>query len=74
MFHKFLVDENLAYENPMKLIQGVKLDKKIPEVLSIEEVVKWLIQLETDSVIGIRNKAILEVYMDLDWEYQNLLV
>ena len=36
IFHKFLVDENLAYENPMKLIQGVKLDKKIPEVLSIE--------------------------------------
>lgn len=61
MFHKFLVDEQLAYENPMKLIQGVKLDKKIPEVLTIEEVDLMINSIETETPLGIRNKAILEV-------------
>lgn len=61
MFHKFLIDEQLTYENPMKLIQGVKLDKKIPEVLSVDEVNRMIESIETDNPIGIRNKAILEV-------------
>ena len=61
MFHKFLIDEQLTYENPMKLIQGVKLDKKIPEVLSVDEVNRMIESIEIDNPIGIRNKAILEV-------------
>lgn len=39
----------------------LSLIKKIPEVLSIEEVDKMINSIDTDSVIGIRNKAILEV-------------
>lgn len=61
MFHKWLVDEGLAYENPCKLISNVKLDKKIPEVLSIEEVDKMISSIDTTDYIGKRNKAILEV-------------
>lgn len=40
MFHKFLVDENLAYENPMKLIQGVKLDKKFLKYCQLKKLIK----------------------------------
>lgn len=61
MFHKWLVDEGVAYENPCKLISNVKLDKKIPEVLSIEEVDRMISSIDTTDYIGKRNKAILEV-------------
>lgn len=61
MFHKWLVDEGLTYENPCKLISNVKLDKKIPEVLSIVEVDKIISSIDTTDYIGKRNRAIIEV-------------
>ncbi len=60
-FHKFVLDEGLSMENPTKLITNVKLDKKIPEVLTVEEVSKMIDSIDTSEPIGIRNKAILEV-------------
>lgn len=60
-FHKFILDEGLSMDNPSKLISNVKLDKKIPEVLTVEEVSKMIDSIDTSDPIGIRNKAILEV-------------
>lgn len=60
-FHKFILDEGLAMEDPSKLISNVKLDKSIPEVLTVEEVSKMIDSIDTSDPIGIRNKAILEV-------------
>ena len=60
-FHKFVLDEGLSIDNPSKLISNVKLDKKIPEVLTVDEVAKMIDSIDTSDPIGIRNKAILEV-------------
>ena len=60
-FHRFLVDENITKRNPAIFIDNVKLDKKIPEVLTIEEITKMIDSIEGDDPITMRNKAIMEV-------------
>ncbi len=60
-FHKFLKDEDITKNNPARLIDNVKLDKKIPQVLNIDEINKMLASTNGDDPLSIRNKAILEV-------------
>ena len=60
-FHEFLVLERISDEDPTKLIKGPKKELHLPKVLSYEEVVKLIESVETESIIGLRNRAILEV-------------
>ena len=60
-FHKFLVEEQIVKQNPALFIDNVKLDKKIPEVLTVDEIVKMIDSIEGDDPISVRNKAIMEV-------------
>lgn len=60
-FHKFLYDENICKSNPAKLVDTVKQDKKLPNVLSIEEVDKMIDSIPLETEIDIRNRAILEI-------------
>ena len=60
-FHKFLKDEDITKENPARLIDNVKLDKKIPEVLTVEEISKMIESLNATDPIGLRNRAMMEV-------------
>ncbi len=59
-FYKYLVVEDLCTEDPTELLEGPKLAKKYPDVLSLDEinVLLGLIDLSTDS--GVRNRAMLE--------------
>ena len=62
-FHKYL------YKNPMyrlksneaELIDTPKADKKLPVVLTVDEIDKMISSINTDDNIGIRNKAMIEV-------------
>lgn len=60
MFHRFLSRERILKSDPTSLIDSPKLWKKIPETLSLNEVVALLGQPNIRDKQGIRDRAILE--------------
>ena len=60
-FHKFLVREKLVSANPSDLIDGPKLEKKIPSFLTSEEISRVLKIPNLKRAQGIRDRAILEL-------------
>lgn len=59
-FHEFAVVENFAEANPAELIDLPKKTKKLPEVLSADEVSQILETPNRETDVGIRNAAVLE--------------
>lgn len=59
-FYKFLLLEDMAQEDPTQLLEAPKLQRKLPDVLSFEEIEKIIAQISLDTPEGHRNKAILE--------------
>lgn len=60
-FHKFLVSEKFAKNNPALNLKSPKLDKKLPTVLSVEEVMKLLDSLDNTTPFNARNQAMIEL-------------
>ncbi len=60
-FHKFLVLEGVTEKNPTELLETPRLDRKLPEVLSVEEVTRIVECPDTDLTMGIRDRAMLEL-------------
>lgn len=60
-FHKFLVLEHYIKHNPTLSISTPKIDKKLPSVLSVEEVMILLNSLNDDTPYNARNRAMIEV-------------
>lgn len=58
-FFKYLVDEQLIATNPMELIDSPKLERKLPELLNREEVVKLLETPDRGKPRGLRDAAML---------------
>ena len=58
-FHKFLNAESPSTD-PAKFIDLPKASKPLPVVLSREEIAKMLDSIETDTPLGLRNKAMIE--------------
>jgi len=59
-FFKFLVKRGLISENPAELVLTPKQDKAIPVYLSVDEMFRLLDSIQTDSLLGLRNRAIFE--------------
>lgn len=59
-FFKFLLLENLVNKDPTELIQMPKLGRKLPTVLSIEEIDMLMGKIDLSTPEGKRNKAMLE--------------
>ncbi len=59
-FHKFLFLERRTKVNPASNLSSPKLDKKLPTVLSIDEVLNLLSTLNKDTPINQRNQAMVE--------------
>ncbi len=59
-FHKFICREFRTPENPAIFIDKPKLDKKLPVVLTQDEIAKMLDSIKTDTPLGKRNKAMME--------------
>jgi len=59
-FHKFLVSENITTNNPVEGMVRPKLQRKLPTVLTVEEVDK-LLSFQPKKFNDIRNKAMIEV-------------
>ena len=60
-FHKFLTNNRYAKQNVAKLISNPKQEKKLPVVLTVEEVEKILSVFTLDNPLEIRNKAMIEL-------------
>ena len=60
-FHRFLVAEQEAPNDPTQNLDTPKRKKSLPEVLTIEEVDDILKQPDTHHPLGIRDRAVLEV-------------
>ncbi|MHC4789807.1 MAG: tyrosine recombinase, partial [Planctomycetota bacterium] len=61
MFYRFLLMEGEVAADPAEALQTPHLWRRIPEVLSVEDVGKLLNAPATDTAIGLRDKAALEL-------------
>jgi integrase/recombinase XerC len=59
-FFKFLVKKGIIPENPAELILTPKQNKTIPVYLSVDEIFRLLDSIQTDTLSGLRNRAIFE--------------
>lgn len=59
-FHRFLVLENANAHDPTELVDSPKLSRKLPVVLTVEEIDSLLGALDMSDPAGIRNRAMLE--------------
>jgi integrase/recombinase XerD len=60
-FFKYLLFENVIQKNPIELISSPKIEKKLPQVLTVEEIESILEQIDHSKPDGARNRAMLEV-------------
>jgi len=60
-FHRFLYNDKYVKTNVAKEISAPKMEKKLPTVLSIEEVTRLLETVNGDKPLDIRNQAMLEL-------------
>jgi integrase/recombinase XerD len=58
---KFLAQEQVIRTNPAMYMDSPKMDKKLPKVMSLEEVERLLEAPKTDEPTGVRDKAMLEL-------------
>lgn len=61
-FFQYLVKEGVVSHNPAQLVRSPKKDKRLPRVLSPEEVFALLEAPGKDDPISIRDRAILELF------------
>jgi len=60
LFYKFLMLENIATSNPLDLIESPKLSRKLPDVLSLEEIDQMIAAIDLSTPEGERNRSIIE--------------
>jgi len=60
-FFQFLVREGVIELNPAKLVSTPRLEKKLPQHLSIEEAIKFIETPDTETDLGKRDRAMLEL-------------
>jgi integrase/recombinase XerD len=59
-FYKFLLLEDIIENDPSSLLETPKIGRKLPDVLSVEEIDLLLSQIDLSKPEGHRNKAMLE--------------
>lgn len=60
-FHAFLLLEREVDENISLNVKSPKIERNLPSVLSIDEVIKLLEAIDTTKPLGLRNMALLEL-------------
>ncbi|NRB50492.1 MAG: site-specific tyrosine recombinase XerD [Saprospiraceae bacterium] len=59
-FYKYLLMEDLIQVDPTSLLEGPRLPRKIPEVLSYDEIQRMIAAIDLSEPHGVRNRAMLE--------------
>lgn len=60
-FFKFLCREQVLELNPARLVSSPRLEKRLPKVISIDEVIHFIETPDTETVLGKRDRAIIEL-------------
>jgi len=60
-FYRYLRREELIADDPSKQVRGPKLTRRLPACLDKEEIVKLLMSPDTATVLGVRDRALMEV-------------
>lgn len=60
-FYKYLLMEDLIKSDPSELLESPKIQRKLPDTLSIHDINKLIDAIDVSKPEGGRNKAILEV-------------
>ena len=60
-FFQFLIREGVVEMNPAKLVSTPRLEKKLPNHLSVEDAVRFIETPDTETELGKRDRAILEM-------------
>lgn len=60
-FYKFLLMEDYIMSDPSELLETPKIQRKLPDTLSIDDINKMIAAIDLSKPEGTRNKAILEV-------------
>jgi integrase/recombinase XerD len=61
MFFRFLISDGKIKNSPARLLVSAKLPRRLPEILSLDEVNMLLSQPDAVSGLGMRDKAMLEL-------------
>ncbi len=59
-FYKYLLLEDLVEKNPAELLEAPRVGRKLPDTLSVKEVIKIIDTIDLSKPEGQRNKAMLE--------------
>ncbi len=59
-FYRYLLLEDLVQKDPTALLEGPRLGRKLPEVLTVSEIDRMLEKIDLSKPEGRRNKAMLE--------------
>ncbi len=59
-FYRFLLLEDIIQQDPTALIESPRIGRKLPDVLSVEEIDRLLSAIDLSKPEGQRNKAMLE--------------
>jgi integrase/recombinase XerD len=60
-FHKFLYSEDLVKSDPTEHIEGPKLRRHLPSVLTFNEIEIILTQIDIKTSLGLRDRAMIEL-------------
>lgn len=60
-FFHFLIQEGILEANPIEELESPKIEKTLPEILTLKEVEQLLEQPNPQTPLGIRDRAMLEV-------------
>ena len=60
-FYRYLLLDDLIEKDPTALLEGPRLGRKLPEVLTVSEIDRILQKIDLSKPEGRRNKAMLEV-------------
>lgn len=60
-FHKYLVENGTLKDDVSEKVIFPKSHKKLPEVLSVNEIQKLIDSIDTNTAAGIRDRAIIEI-------------
>jgi integrase/recombinase XerD len=60
-FFRFLIQEGILEANPVEELESPKVEKTLPEILSLKEIEQILEQPDPQTPLGIRDRAMLEM-------------
>jgi integrase/recombinase XerC len=61
-FYKYVLRTGKIKNNPAEMIQTLKTEKYMPTFLSVDEMFELLKAKDDNSVLGLRNRAMLEIF------------